>query len=103
MHRALRSRSAACTILRAMLQRCLEAYAQNSSELAKQVPTQAEELDGLFAAVVNQTIEEISKNVAIVTPHQFAAGYKPPEVADISQEDLFGQVLVGHADRVLLG
>lgn len=48
-------------LVRAMLQQCLEAYAQNSSDLARQVPTQAGELDALFTAVLDQTIEEIAK------------------------------------------
>ena len=49
------------SLVRLMLHHCLEAYAENSTELAKQVAEQAKELDTLFAAVANQTIEEFAK------------------------------------------
>ncbi len=48
-------------LVRSMLHQCMEAYSENSSELAREVAQQAKELDTLFAAVVNQTIEEFAK------------------------------------------
>jgi len=48
-------------LVRAMLQQCLEAYAQKSTELARQVPAQAEELDALSAAVLNQAIDDLAR------------------------------------------
>ncbi|MCI0513393.1 hypothetical protein L0128_09295 [candidate division KSB1 bacterium] len=39
----------------------------------------------------DENVEEISKNVAIVVPHQYAAGYTPSQVADIDYHQCFGK------------
>ena len=48
-------------LVRSMLRRSLEAYATGSTELARQVPAQAGELDSLYAAVVDQIVVSIAK------------------------------------------
>lgn len=48
-------------LVRVMLHQSLEAYAAGLSELARQVPTQAGELDSLFAVVVDQIVMSIAK------------------------------------------
>jgi len=39
----------------------------------------------------NNSIRTVGQNVAIVRPHQLAAGYKPPEVGPASGVDIFGK------------
>lgn len=48
-------------LVRKMLSECIEAYGDNNVELAKQVSSQAEELDGLFARVIEQTLDDFAK------------------------------------------
>lgn len=49
----------------------------------------------------SEEVRDISKNVAIVTPHQFAAGYIPPSIDDMSaQNNTFGSGSI-QADVVL--
>ena len=39
----------------------------------------------------DETVEEVSKNVAIVVPHQNAAGYTSPTLKDMEYHDAFGK------------
>ncbi len=39
----------------------------------------------------DEVVEEISKNVAIVTPHQYAAGYVPPQIIELDYHQAFGK------------
>ncbi|HML22883.1 MAG TPA: phosphate signaling complex protein PhoU [Aggregatilinea sp.] len=48
-------------LVRSMLQQCMEAYATKSTDLAKQVPEQADQLDKLFDSTVNYIVEDILK------------------------------------------
>lgn len=48
-------------LVRKMLRECIEAYGDNNVELAKQVSSQSEELDRLFAKVIEQALDEFAK------------------------------------------
>lgn len=48
-------------LVRSMVQQCMQAYGDNSVELARLVADQAKELDTLSAEVLDQTIEHIVK------------------------------------------
>ncbi len=39
----------------------------------------------------DESVEEVSKNVAIVQPHQYAAGYLPPAIKDLSYNNAYGK------------
>lgn len=48
-------------LVRAMLSQCMQAYAKDSVELARQVAVQAKELETLSQAVFSQTVDDIVK------------------------------------------
>lgn len=39
----------------------------------------------------DESIVDITRNVAVVTPHQYAAGYVPPEITDLDYHNSFGK------------
>ncbi|MCI0514868.1 hypothetical protein L0128_16765 [candidate division KSB1 bacterium] len=63
----------------------------------------------------DELVEEVSKNVAIVIPHQYAAGYLPPNISELDYHQAFGkntlqpEVIVppfikeGHRYKVMFG
>ncbi len=48
-------------MVRKMIGDCIQAYGENNVELARQVSGQAEELDKLFAKVIEQALDEFAK------------------------------------------